>query len=77
MRMTVKQLKSALEHYPEDALILVEGYEGGFSDIGLIKETRVQLDLNNEDWLGPHDEAAGATTPAIFMLRAPNSSAVI
>lgn len=23
MRMTVKQLKAALEHYPEDALILV------------------------------------------------------
>lgn len=76
MKLTVGQLRTVLESYPENARILVEGYEGGFAEIGKIKETKVKLDHNSEDWLGPHDEVEGADTPAVIFIRAPNPNAL-
>ncbi len=74
MKMTIKELKSMLEKYPEDALALVQGYEGGFSDIGQIKPTKVKLNYYKEEWYGPHEDVEGATQVAILLMRAPNSN---
>ena len=76
MRMTVKQLKSALEHYPEDAIVLVPGYEGGYSDIGKLKETKVKLDHYKEEWNGPQEETEGAKQAAILLIRETNPNAL-
>lgn len=74
--MTVQQLKSALEHYPEDAIVLVPGYEGGYSDIGKLKETMVKLDHYKEEWYGPHEEVENAEQSAILLVREPNPNAL-
>ncbi len=76
MRMTVKQLRSALEHYPEDAIALIPGYEGGFSDIAEVKLTTVKLDHYKEDWNGPHEEIEGSQQTAILFVREPNPNAL-
>ncbi len=68
MKMNVGELVEALKKYPQDARILVQGYEGGFSDI-VIKKTLVKLDVNKEDWNGPHDDVNGADTPAVVLIR--------
>ncbi len=74
-RMTVKELKAALDGCPEDSIVLVQGYEGGFSDIGLIKKIKVTLNFYKEEWNGPHEESNGEGRAGILILRAPNPNA--
>lgn len=76
MGYTVKDLKTILAQYSEETLVLVEGYEDGFSDIGNIKKSQVQLDKNNKDWEGPHAEVDIGGRPAILIIRAPNPNAL-
>lgn len=75
MKLTVKKLKELLINYPENLLVLVEGYEGGYSDIGEIKETKVKLNIYKEDYMGPHEETPTAQEPAIILLKASNPNA--
>lgn len=75
MGMTVKQLKLALERFPEETLVLVHGYEGGFSDIQSVEPVKVKLNCNEEEWYGPHENVQGSDTDAILLFRAPNPNA--
>ena len=67
--MTVKELIEKLKEYPQDDLILVQGYEGGFSDIGQIQSTKVDLNYYTEEWNGPHEENHGNQTKAVIIKR--------
>lgn len=75
MGFNVKELKAELSKYPDDTLVLVEGYEGGFSDIGFIKSIKVHLDINKEDYMGPHEENPKGTTSAVVLIKAQNPNA--
>ncbi len=44
-------------------------YEGGFCDVKTLKNIKVKLNVNTEDYNGPHDEAPGADTDAIVITR--------
>lgn len=72
--MTVTELIEKLKKYPSDTLVLVQGYEGGFSDIATLKETQVELNYYKEDWNGPHEETSNSNSSAILILRDRNSN---
>lgn len=69
MRMTVQQLIAKLEQLPKDSFVFVEGYEDGYSDIAILKETKATLDINKEEWMGPHDERPDGNVDAVVLIR--------
>jgi len=73
--MTVQGLIKELLKLPENTTVLVQGYEGGFSDIGFIKQTKVSFNQNKEEWNGPHEEDTNGDHQAILLLRANNPMA--
>jgi len=75
MSIKVKDLKSELAKYSDETIVLVDGYEGGLADIGLIKSIKVKLDVNKEDYIGPHEENPKGTTTAIVLIKAQNPNA--
>lgn len=72
MELTVKDLIQKLSNFPSDLRVLVEGYEGGLSDILNIKQVQVALNQHKEDWLGPHEEDPNSKDNAVIILRSPN-----
>ncbi len=70
--MTVKELIKKLQDLPQDSKIVVQGYEGGLSDIGQIKPSRLELGVNSESWNGPHEESLNGGVPCVLLLRAEN-----
>lgn len=48
--MTVKQLKELLNKYPDDMLVVLSGYEGGFDDISNTKIIALKRDANYSGW---------------------------
>lgn len=72
MSTTVKELIEKLKTMPQEAIVLLDGYEGGLSDIGTIKTASVDLNVNKEDYYGPHEESDSGSTEAVLLHRAPN-----
>ncbi len=54
--MKVKELIEKLQQYPEDTLLVVEGYEGGLNDIKEVEEVFVKLNSINSLPYGEHLE---------------------
>jgi hypothetical protein len=75
MSIKVKDLRTELAKFPDDTIVLVEGYEGGLSDIGVIKSVKVELDVNKEEYMGPHEENPKCTTSAVVLIKAQNPNA--
>lgn len=67
--MTIKELIEKLKMYPEGLRVLVDGYEGGFSEIAVAEMIKVKLDVNSEEYYGPHDEAEDADTDVLVLRR--------
>jgi hypothetical protein len=53
--MKVKDLIEALQNFPPDALVVVDGYEGGVSTAGQPAGVRVVLNVNTDWYYGPHE----------------------
>jgi len=56
--MTIKELKTLLDSFPEDTLVMHKGYEGGYGDSLLPTSTSdMYLDVHGEDewYYGPHE----------------------
>ncbi len=51
--MTVSELIALLSELPPDALVLVDGYEGGFERAGCSSVIEVQELRGLPDWYGP------------------------
>jgi hypothetical protein len=67
--MTVKELIEKLKSYPAEVRVLVDGYEGGFSEISAVSKTKVKLNANTESYNGPHEEIEGADTAVVVIRR--------
>ncbi len=67
--MTVKELIEKLKSYPANRLVLVDGYEGGFSEISSVENLKVKLNVNSESYNGPHDESPEADTEVLVIGR--------
>lgn len=57
--MTVAQLIEKLSQHPPDAHVIVPGYEGGYEDVTDIEPTKIKLNVHDEWYYGPHDDAKG------------------
>lgn len=72
MRYTVKSLITALEKLPQDAIVMVDGYEGGLADISQTEQATVKLNYHTEDYMGPHEEDEKGTETAVILRRQMN-----
>ena len=56
--MNVQQLIEELQKYPPKMRVIVNGYEGGYSDCDPPKSTRIRLNAHGEDmwYYGRHDD---------------------
>ena len=74
--MTVKDLRKLLSKYPDDYLVVVPGYEGGYDSPILKKcgEIKIVKDQNRKDWDGEYDFSVGepGTIKALFLPRNSN-----
>ena len=60
--MNISELVDILVRYPLDTRVIVDGYEGGFSDVKPeeIKIINIKLDgMIVRDWFGPHSKYVG------------------
>jgi hypothetical protein len=57
--MNVQQLIEELQKYPPEMRVIVEGYEGGYSDLEKVCVEPIQLNVHGEDrwYFGRHDDA--------------------
>jgi hypothetical protein len=67
--MKVKELVEILSKMPNDALVLVDGYEGGLSEVVIPKLTQVELNVHTEDYNGPHEESPKGSQQAVILHR--------
>ena len=74
--MTVEELRKALDQLPKDTRVLVEGYEGGYADIALVRRARVELNQHPEDYMGPHEESPSGAQEAALLIRQPNPTSI-
>ena len=56
--MTVRELISLLQDYPDDLRVVVNGYEDGYDDLSprQLSVMKVGLDTGKYDWQGDHQE---------------------
>ena len=72
--MTVAELINKLKEIPNETLVLVDGYEGGYSDISISIDVTVSLNVNKESYMGPHDDDPSSNTKAVVLRRVSNPS---
>lgn len=53
--MTVQQLIQKLNQFPQDLRVMVEGYEGGYEDLEVIRLSKVGLNIHESEIYGNHD----------------------
>lgn len=55
--MKVKELMERLKKFDGELRVVVDGYEGGLSDIVMVRNIQLQIDCHKEiDCFGNHDE---------------------
>ena len=50
--MNVKELRELLVNYPDDAMVVIPGQEGGVYEISHVKETIIALNVNSGWYYG-------------------------
>ena len=53
--MTVGELIAKLQAMPQDARVVVDGYEGGVDDAADPELVEVAVNVNSSTWLGDHE----------------------
>lgn len=73
--MTVKQLQEKLNNFPEDILVMVNGYEEGYNDILEIRELKIKLNVHEHWFEGAHEESTEADAIDAIALLGSNKNA--
>lgn len=55
--MNVGELIKELQQYNPKTKVIVNGYEGGYSDVKDLSEVDLMLNINKEWYYGPHELA--------------------
>ena len=53
--MTVQELIALLQEHPKEARVVVNGYEGGYCDVGEAVPLPIRLNVNSAWYYGPHE----------------------
>lgn len=69
--MKVGELIKRLEKLPQDARVMVDGYEGGLCELRAPSITvhKCRLNVNKKDWNGPHAIDATGKALAVVLSR--------
>lgn len=62
--MTVAELIARLSEFPAESRVIVNGYEGGYEDVVTAEELPIVLNVNKENYYGPHDDVTSRNGPA-------------
>ncbi|MCX6848309.1 MAG: hypothetical protein NTY98_05270 [Verrucomicrobia bacterium] len=65
--ITVGQLIAHLQTCDPEMMVVVCGYEAGYSEVNLIRDTSLRLNVNKESYYGPHEKAEGGECFAVFL----------
>ena len=70
--MTVEELVQALQNYPADMPVLVDGYEEGYDDLDqdLISVKEIRLNAGSEWWEGRHRDSWDVRTEGSGIVKA-------
>ena len=55
--MTTAELIEILKDYPQDSIVVVDGYEGGLEELDTISTIIINKNVNEESYYGDHEEA--------------------
>ena len=69
--MKVKELIEELKKLDPELMVVVDGYEGGVSELNTCGETTVKLDVNSEWWYGKHEECDPSYDDAVTVCYLP------
>ena len=53
--MIVKELIEKLQSLPQDAIVVVSGYEGGVNEVGDATECNLELNVHTDWYYGAHE----------------------
>lgn len=65
--MKVHEMRVLLETMPQDAIVVVDGYEGGVAEVTEVKMVKLTLDVNTEWWYGNHEIDSEGVTSAVHI----------
>ena len=55
--MNVGELIKKFQQYDPEMMVVINGYEGGYSAIKVLSEVDLMLNINKEWYYGPHEIA--------------------
>ena len=55
--MTVQELIDKLQNHPPEMRVIIHGYEGGYHDVDHLEDTPIRLNVHDQWYYGPHDDA--------------------
>lgn len=55
--MNVRELIEELKQYDPETMVVINGYEGGYSEVKEMSEVDLMKNINNEWYYGPHELA--------------------
>lgn len=65
--MNVQKLIEELSKYPQDAMVIKSGYEGGKDEITHTEQCNITLNVNVDYWFGPHEVRSDGDTLAVYI----------
>ena len=65
--MTIRELTQALREFDPGQMVVVQGYEGGFDEVTLVRGLRLALNAHEEFWYGRHEITASNGVPAALL----------
>ena len=65
--MTKAELIEMMSEYPEDTMVVIQGYEGGLEDITEVEKIKLKLNYNTSWYYGPHKADNNGDTDAIYL----------
>lgn len=65
--MIVSELIEALQSMPQDAMVVVKGYEGGVDELTNVSEEKALLNQNTQWYYGSHEMTSQGDTTVVYV----------
>ena len=65
--MNVQKLIEELSKYPQDAMVIKSEYAGGKTEVTCTEQCNITLNVNVDDWFGPHEVRIDGDTMAVYI----------
>lgn len=65
--MNVSELIERLKEQPQDAMVVIDGYEGGVWEADSVKIVKIKTDVNSEWYYGDHAIAEDGDVIAVHI----------